>query len=77
MKLGRETTREKLKVGEVYAREGCFEIWCKLEGTESMLLAFDEEGTVKEGEIYEDYAFGCIMPIYKLSLKTQRFWRNY
>lgn len=70
------TPIEDVEVGEVYAREGCFEIWCKLKGNKSMLVAYDCAGTVEAGEVYEDFAFGTCMPIYKLPLSVQRLWRT-
>lgn len=69
-----ETTWDKIKIGEVFAEDGCWNILAKMSDTGAILLADD----------FSDYpAFGsgeeCIIygsgRVYKLPLSAQRLWK--
>ena len=69
-----KTKWEDIEIGEVFAWDGCWQIFCKLDNFIALILASDEDNfqySVGEND-------GCIMDIelYKLPLSVQRLWRQ-
>ena len=62
-----------IKVGEVFAVDGCWEIWCKTSRDEAMLLTLDHDVYTrwKQGGIY---LVSSCSGLYKLSREDQALW---
>lgn len=77
MKTLGKTTWDKIKIGEVFAENGCWWIFVKVSNTHGLSLANDwyEEFDYLSGE--ELYPFdNRDEKLHKLSLATQRLWRE-
>lgn len=73
-----KTTWEELKIGEVFAWNGCWSIWMKISDTEEMDLADDGDNWNKKDLGIDEYFFcsgGECWELYKLPLATQQLWR--
>ena len=76
LKLGRKTKWENIKVGEIYAFEGCWEVRLKLDTESSVTLAEDWWYSFDEYERVHQIGKGYVNPdkLYKLPLSVQRLW---
>lgn len=75
LKTGRKCKWDEIKVGEVFAHKGCWQIHYKESEYKSITLALDFEGFSEVGQCtfiigYPSYN------LYKLPLSVQRLWKN-
>lgn len=78
MKTLRKCEWEEIKIGEVFATTGCWEIQLKVSNKRSILLADDYSNYWCRGplECSESEGYPVGDDIYKLPLKVQRLWRT-
>ena len=72
-------TWEDIEIGEIFAREGCFEIVVKLSHNspyagEAMYLANDSYVEHDEGTVTYHTAWGHSYKLYKLPKEMQELW---
>ena len=80
MNIGKNCTFEEIEVGEVFAYEGCWEIWYKSGEDEAVLVATTDDDTQRE--YYCGYPVGTVSDYwmeekcYKLSEEVQQLWKT-
>ena len=73
--LGR-TSWDKIKVGEVFGEEGCFNIYYKATPTRSILLdsTAEDYAEIRRGKLLGSH-WGYLT-LYKLPIAVQRLWKT-
>lgn len=78
LKTGEKCNWKDIKVGEVFAAKGCWEVLCKLGEFTAVLLAENTfSGWWVQGEIRTFYTWDIMLTdFYKLPIATQRLWKE-
>ena len=73
-----KTTWNKLKVGEVFGKDGCFEIYAKLSKNVALLLTNDHDYYDELVGTQHHYIHYFILDnrLYKLSKEIQALWKT-
>ena len=75
MKVGKKCKWEDIEVGEVFANEGCWEVYYKI--SENKLLNLADDWAYSFGGQGLNYLVGVLMgDVYKLSKKVQALWKE-
>lgn len=83
LRLGRKTTWDKIKIGEVFVEEGCLIIGIKTSSNSFRILAYDYSenfgasyNLISKIKIPNEWEQAIDFNRYKLPLETQQLWRT-